>query len=89
MSYAATTPELFDLPEGIVSKQDKTTGMSDTERREFADRIRALSDEELQIVVDNIPVELCLQRIQNELDRASKLEQEIAKTMNLFKSPSA
>lgn len=89
MSYAATTPELFDLPEGIVSKQEKPVGMSATEKQEFADRIKALSNEELQIVVDNIPVEMCMQRIQNELSRASKLEQEIAKTMKLFKSPSA
>lgn len=84
MSMAVTAPTIFDLPEGIVTKQEKTTDMSDTERREFADRIRALSDEELGIVIDNIPIEMCMQRIQNELNRYSMLEQRIAETMNLF-----
>lgn len=35
-------------------------------REELANRIQALDDEERRIVIDNLPIELCFERIQRE-----------------------
>ena len=40
----------------------------------LAEKIKAMREDELEVVVDNIPVEFCLERIKRELDRAKELE---------------
>lgn len=37
-------------------------------REELARRIQALDDEEQRIVIDNLPIELCFERIQREFE---------------------
>ena len=39
----------------------------------LAEKVKAMSDDELEIVVDNIPVDLCLKRIQKELAKHEDL----------------
>ena len=43
--------------------------MSNRERKELTERIKGMSQEELLIVSETIPVDLCLARIQKELDK--------------------
>lgn len=44
---------------------------------ELIKRINAMDDDELQIIADNIPIELCFNRIQKELERCQQLEKSI------------
>lgn len=43
------------------------------EREELATRIKAMDPEELEIVLDNIPVELCIERIKRENAKAEAI----------------
>lgn len=52
--------------------------LSQVGNKELANRVKAMTPEELEIVADNIPVELCLKRIQKELDKAKELENGLA-----------
>lgn len=38
---------------------------------ELTNRIKGMTEEELEVVVENIPVELCLKRINNEIARGA------------------
>ena len=40
--------------------------LSNYEREKLKDMIRAMSKEELEIVVENIPIELCVERVQKD-----------------------
>ena len=55
------------------------------EKEEFMNRVMAMSQEDLQMIVDYVPVEMCLARIQKELDRVKAIESSIKETMNLLK----
>lgn len=55
------------------------------EKEEFMNRVMAMSNEDLQMIVDYVPVEMCLDRIQKELDRVKAIESSIKETMNLLK----
>lgn len=57
--------------------EEKEENMSNKEVKELRDRIKAMTPEELAIVADNIPVELCMARMHKELDRAKVLEETI------------
>ena len=71
---SAVDPEYGTLP------CDGKSGdfLSQAGLKELANRVKAMTPEELEIVVDNIPVELCMKRIQKELDRAKELETGLA-----------
>lgn len=43
------------------------------EREELATRVKAMDPEELEIVLDNIPVELCIERIKRENAKAEAI----------------
>ena len=51
--------------------------MSDREKRELKERIQAMSLEELSLIVDLIPVSLCLERIERELNKARTVEESL------------
>ena len=51
--------------------------MSERDIRELKNRIEAMTPEELAIVAETIPVEYCLGRIHNEIDRARIMENKI------------
>ena len=59
----------------IIKEEEEN--MSNKEVKELRDRIKAMTPEELAIVADNIPVELCITRIRDELNRAKALEESI------------
>lgn len=52
--------------------------MNAAEKRELETRIKAMSEEELKVVMANIPVELCLKRVAGELNRLYTLESSLA-----------
>lgn len=52
-------------------------GLNDAERKELTDRFKAMSADELELFMDLVPVELCINRIQKELDKAKAFESAI------------
>ena len=63
-------------------EMSETNKMSQREIRELKERIHAMTPEELSIVADTIPVELCLGRIHNEILKAKSLEDSIKGMIN-------
>ena len=60
---------------------DKKSGMTNAERDEFIRRIKGMSIEEKALALEYMPVELCLDRIAKELDRAKTMEERIKSAM--------
>lgn len=60
---------------------DKKTGMTNAERDEFIRRIKGMSMEEKALAMEYMPIELCLDRIAKELDRAKTMEERIKSAM--------
>ena len=63
------------MEESKISIERKS--LTEREARELKDRIKSMSHEELVVVAETIPVELCLERMHNELEKAKKLESSI------------
>ena len=75
LEYTSTVnPNYGDMP--IDGKGSDF--LSQVGNKELANRVKAMTPEEQEVVADNIPVELCLKRIQKELDKAKELENGIA-----------
>lgn len=55
----------------------KNTTMTHMEKEELSRRVKAMSREELEIVLNNIPIELCLMRIEREFDRLKAFEDSV------------
>lgn len=55
----------------------KNPSMTHMEKEELSRRIKAMSREELEVVLDNIPVELCLMKIEREFDRLKAFEDSV------------
>lgn len=69
---STVNPEYGTLPcDG--ERRINTDYLTQAGNNALAEKIKAMNEEELEIVVDNIPVELCLKRIQKELERNKKL----------------
>lgn len=60
---------------------DKKSGMTNAERDEFIRRIKGMSIEEKALAMEYMPVELCLDRIAKELERAKTMEERIKSAM--------
>ena len=58
--------------------------MSDREKQEFMGVVNAMSEEELEIVADIIPIELCLGRIEKELNKAKDMRDSIKAMSSLI-----
>ena len=54
------------------------------EREELAARARAMTPDEIEIFLDNIPIEMCTARIQKELDRVKTYEEMFKDAMNMM-----
>lgn len=65
------------LSSGMPTDLHKKTIMEEMEKRELIARINGMSKEELEIVADHIPVELCYNRIGKELKKARMLDEAI------------
>lgn len=66
----------------IIFKKVRTTGMTNAETKELTERFKAMSKEEMELFMDIVPVEMCMARIQKELDRAKEFEKSIKTAMN-------
>ena len=51
--------------------------MTQMEIDELTRRVKAMSRDELEIVIDNVPVELCMRRIEKELEKAEAFENRV------------
>ena len=83
-----TIPESADIHD--IVEQVKHVGnvprssMTKLERDELVSRIKGMSKEELEIVVDCLPVEMCLNRIAKEIDKAQTFEKRVTEAINAF-----
>lgn len=48
--------------------------LTDAEKNILTERINGMGAEELELVADTLPIELCLKRIHKELDKAKEFE---------------
>ena len=58
--------------------------MTNLEKEEFISRIKGLDDEEMELVADLIPIELCMKRLEKELDKLKSLENWVESTSKLL-----
>ena len=58
--------------------------MTNLEKEEFISRIKGLDDEEMELVADLIPIELCMKRLEKELDKLKSLENWVGSTSKLL-----
>lgn len=58
--------------------------MTEHERNKIIDTIKGMSEEELEVVVNAIPVELCLDRIKKEINKSKVYEDAIKSNLNLL-----
>lgn len=56
--------------------------MTRIEKEEFVNRIKGMSQEELELVVDIIPVDLCVARVNKELERLRTFENSVKWAVN-------
>ena len=66
----------------VVLKTNKKT-LTDRERDELIRRTKAMTREELEIMLEAVPVELCMKRIQAALDYAREFESMIKKAYEM------
>lgn len=59
----------------------KQLGLNENEKKELTNRFKAMSRDELELFMDLVPVEFCLNRIQKELDKAKLFEDSIKNAM--------
>ena len=66
-----------DIPVKEDHKKCEETMMTQMEIDELTRRVKAMSRDELEIVIDNVPVELCMRRIEKELEKAEAFENRV------------
>ena len=69
--------EVKEQPKVTTEAKKKNTTMTHMEKEELTRRVKAMSREELEIVLDSIPVELCLMRIEREFDKLKAFEDSV------------
>lgn len=58
--------------------------MTDMVRQELINWINGMSEDELKIIVEEIPVEMCLERIRTELNKAAAFDKHIKTIVEEF-----
>lgn len=58
--------------------------MTNLEKEEFISRIKGLDNEEMELVADLMPIELCMKRLEKELDKLKSLENWVESTSKLL-----
>ena len=56
-------------------------------KKELEDRIKAMTPDELEIVVKHIPVDICLRRVQAEFDRLNSFTQTLQASFEVLGMP--
>lgn len=64
-------------------KKENDEMLNTRDIEELKGRIQAMTDEELEIVVENIPVDMCLKRINDEINRGKALRKYIDDAVRL------
>lgn len=59
----------------------KKTSLTAAEKKELTERFGGMSKEEIDFIIDLIPVEYCLNRIHRELDKAKDFENKVKSAM--------
>lgn len=77
--------ESVDKIEAVKVVPRDANGLTEADKRELTERFRGMSQAEIDIFMELVPVELCIARIQKELDRAKEFEQTIKTAMAGFK----
>ena len=67
-----------------ISKRDDKYRLTELEKEELATRVRAMTEEEMMVALDNIPVELCIQRIDKEVKKSQALAKEFKHIIDIF-----
>lgn len=57
-----------------IFKIERSETMTNMEKEELTSRIKGLGEEEMELVANIIPVDLCLKRIGKELDKLKSVE---------------
>ena len=70
---------------GAGCSPEKPNELSNREKKELQDRIKAMSREEMVAVVDVIPVSICLARIENEIKKAAEIQESITRAYEMVK----
>lgn len=58
--------------------------MTEADRLRLAEMVRAMSEEEMMVVLEQIPAELCVKRIELELKKARAFGNAIEKAMRIL-----
>lgn len=77
--------ESVDKIEAVKVVPRDANGLTEADKRELTERFRGMSQAEIDIFMELVPVDLCLARIQKELDRAKEFEQTIKTAMAGFR----
>ena len=75
---------LEPIEECIKEHDPANLKMTKLEEDEFVNRVKGMSREEMEIIADILPVELCMARIQKELDKAKRVEDYIRGTIDIL-----
>lgn len=76
--------ELDNIVETVKAHDPANLKMTKFEEEEFVNRIKGMSRQEMEIVADILPIELCMARIQKELDKAKRVEDYIRGTIDIL-----
>lgn len=66
-------------------KSEKPSELSKAEVAELTERFKGMSQAEMELFIDIVPIDLCLNRIHKELDRAKEFEMMIKSAMTSLK----
>ena len=70
--------------EGVATVRDPEI-LTAADRRELTERFKGMSDAEVKVWMELVPVEYCIARIQNELNKAAELKKSINAIMHDLK----
>lgn len=76
-----TEQKAKEKPEEDTAKYQLT----EMARRELISRVKALNPEEMKLVVDNLPIELCYNRIGEELQKFKETKKKFKQSMEAMK----
>ena len=65
---------------------DRTTGLSAMEKQSLIEYVKGMSKEQLDLMLDNIPIEMVYNRLGRELERNKAFMNSIKGSMSLFES---
>lgn len=89
LKAAVTTYEQYKdaLDSHVVGPTDPENPpkMLEADRFKLAEMVRGMSEEEQLVVLENIPAELCVKRIELELKKARAFGNAVEKAMNIIK----